>query len=275
MKYSPILILLLLSCSVNGDNNNDRASIFYPIEVIDYVAAPGFYTENKTFSIAENIHKLLGFPKGGGTYGADNSSIVTLGGAGGYIVVKFDPPILNIPNYYDFIVFGNAIWMGGNPETPNMEPGFVEVKESNSNEWYLLLPEENRAHTQRTSVTYKFDGEQPDLVLQTWESTNNYLNKIGYTEVTPTLKKPGNIANKDFYTIPDTPGDLSIDEKSGGGDAFKLEWAVDENLNPVILDKITYIKITTGVYRDGGYTFGGIKYNSETEVDSIIRVKDE
>ncbi len=266
MKLSPIILILFWSCSVNSDYDN-RASIYCPVEVTDYYAAPGFYSESPTFSIKENLDKLLGFPKGGGIYGADNSSIITLGGSGGYIVVKFDPPIENLPDYYDFIVFGNTIWLNADPEFPNKEPGFVEVKQSLEDEWSLLIPEENRLSIIKRTIKYYSD------TLYTWESTNDYISNIGYTEITPTLKKPETINNEDFYTVPDRPGDLKIDEGSGGGDAFKLEWAVDKNLHPVILDQISYVKITTGVYTNGGYTYAGDYYPSETEVDSIIRVK--
>jgi len=265
MRFSPIIFLLLLSCSINEDNN--RTSIYYPVEVTDYYAAPGFYSKNPTFSIEENLNKLLGFPKGGGIYGADNSSIVTLGGPGGYIVVRFDPPIENIPNSYDFIVFGNTIWVGADPNNPNLEPGFVEVKENIEDEWLLLVTPENRDSIVKKKVTYGSNS------INAWESADDYSYRVGFTEVTPTLKKPENIKDEDFYTVPDTPGDLTIDSGSGGGDAFKLEWAVDSKFTPVQLSSISYIKISTGLFPNGGYTYGGTYYQSETEVDAIIRVK--
>lgn len=215
------------------------------------------------------MDKLLGFPIGGGTQAPNNDSIVTLGEAGGYIIVKFDPPIKNslIGNGFDFIVYGNSFWLGNNPETPYMEPAFVEVKSTHDDTWYLLAPEENREIIKRVSIKYNRKdypedqwpaGSQESITLQTWKSSN-YQDKTGFSEVSPTLKKPDSVDNITFYANQDI---------RGGGDPFKLEWAVDQDFQSVELEEISYIKITTGVFisKDS---------QSSSEIDSIIRINHE
>ncbi len=106
--------------------------------------APGQFADNSGFAIESNIQKVLGFPSGGGLYSADNSSVASLGMAGGSVVFEFDPPIENHPENlggYEFIVYGNTFLSGGKP---NMEPGVIRVMadENDNGEaddtWYLI-----------------------------------------------------------------------------------------------------------------------------------------
>lgn len=271
---------ILLSCALLNNSSEDKSlkepielpydkSLYCPMELSDYVQAPGFYSNNEYFSIKNNAQKVLDFPIGGGTTAPNNDSIITLGEAGGYIVVKFDPPIANstIGNAYDFIVYGNTFWIGNDSNSPNMEPGFVEVKSNLDDEWNLLLPEESRSNTTKHKITYSkasYNETQwpteasESITLSSWKS-DEYTNKGGYCEISPTLKKPDNQNAVTFYANPDI---------RGGGDPFKLEWAVDSHFNPVVLTEISYIKITTGIYNNGDL-------KSATEVDAIIRINYE
>lgn len=287
-----ILSILLFSCAVEGEKESKGSFVtpelhyveaqYYPSEVTSYFQAPGQYIDN--YLIANNIEKLLGPPKGGGTYSPDNSSIASLGEAGGNIVVKFEPPILNHPDNiggYDFIVFGNSFWSGG-PSYPQAEPGFIEVmQDTNQNNlpddtWYILMPSDKKQFIEKVNITYS-------ETVRTWKSKAGFNYKIALCEVTPTLKlgdmsgADGNNDNKldntedlpdidpvYFYTTPDTPGDLKIDPGSGGGDAFDISWALDiNNLETVTLAEISWIKITTGKLADG----------ASTEIDAITRVR--
>lgn len=123
------------------------AEDYFPSEVTEHKQAPGQYANDETYGIEGNTDLLLGAPAGAGTQTAGNSSIVSLGMAGGYVVVKFEPPIENHTDNiggYDLIVFGNSIWFGGDPESSWQEPGTIWVmKDENSNgnpddTWYLI-----------------------------------------------------------------------------------------------------------------------------------------
>ncbi|XHC26736.1 hypothetical protein ABWH91_05285 [Phycisphaerales bacterium ac7] len=112
--------------------------------VLDYTPAPGQFVNNPAFNDPSNA---LGAPSGGGTGSPNNASVVTLGAFGGSITLGFDEPIADDPlNPYglDLIVFGNALWTGGDPSRRFAEAGIVEVScDTNGNglpddEWYVI-----------------------------------------------------------------------------------------------------------------------------------------
>ncbi len=121
---------------------------YFPAEVTAYVQAPGQFANDSTYGISGNTGKLTGTPSGGGTTAPDNSSLISPGMAGGSVTVKFEPPIEDHADNiggYDFIVFGNAYWYGGNPSNGCwQEPGVIWVmKDQNGNSdpddtWYLI-----------------------------------------------------------------------------------------------------------------------------------------
>ncbi len=121
------------------------AADYLPAAVIDYRQAPGVSVASSSFHIEGNTDKLLDFPDGGGTVTPDIGSLVSLGMAGGYVTLEFDPPLENYENAADFIVYGNAYYSGGSTKVWQ-EPGTVWVMaDSNVNgqpddTWYLLAP---------------------------------------------------------------------------------------------------------------------------------------
>ena len=112
--------------------------------VLEYTPAPGQFVNNAVFNDAA---KALGPPLGGGTSAPNNESVITLGAFGGSITLGFDAPITDDPlNPYglDLIVFGNALWTGGDPTRRFAEAGIIEVaRDSNGNglpddPWYVI-----------------------------------------------------------------------------------------------------------------------------------------
>ncbi len=71
-----------------------------------------------------------------------------------------------------------------------------------------------------------------------------YAKAFGYAD-----NKPRNL--NATYTIPDNP--YTSEQENSGGDAFDINWAVDENGNYVDLDEIHFVKIHTGVLADAGW----------------------
>ncbi len=53
------------------------------------------------------------------------------------------------------------------------------------------------------------------------------------------------------YTIPDNPYTKEIE--NSGGDAFDINWAIDQNGNYVNLDEIDFIKVQNAMLKDAGY----------------------
>lgn len=275
-----LIFFSVFSCSNNTPNNHgEEPSYYYPVEVVKYYQSSGLNSTSLMYSIKGNQDKILGSPSGGSLSTPDNSSIVTLGEPGGYVIVEFDPPIENHSDNigsYDFIVFGNAFWK----PYSNLEYGVVEVLYENK--WYVLIPEENRGKiTKSESVYNKADfsvdqwvfGDEELVTVPCW-SINSEVDLIGFADITPTLELGNH--SWDYYTIPDTPGDFEIDPESGGGDAFKLEWAVDPGtFEPVVIDKVSQIKISTAKYYNADYSLKGDKrwMIPSTEVDAVVRVK--
>ncbi len=190
-------------------------SEYYPADVLldDSVTAPGLFVNSSTYSVSANSAKLLNFPSGGGTIVPDNSSVVSLGMAGGSVTVRFDPPIENhVDNIggYDFIVFGNAYWYGGNSSKAWQEPGIIWVMKDEDGDgmmndtWYLIPGSHLSSSDSAENITYLADdlaenwwpqGAASPLTLSSVftlpDSLFSYAGEgvisTGYADVTPTL----------------------------------------------------------------------------------------
>ncbi|MGI6073805.1 MAG: PKD-like domain-containing protein [Fermentimonas sp.] len=121
----------------------------YIAKVFDYLPAPGQfvnklpeYKEGDTHEdmVAKVANNLVG----------ENTSMITLGGWGGYVTIGFDHTIVNIKGKMDFTINGNAFGAAANPrpDTPfggSCEPGIIMVAyDKNKNgkpdddEWYEI-----------------------------------------------------------------------------------------------------------------------------------------
>ncbi|MEA3222698.1 MAG: PKD domain-containing protein, partial [Thermodesulfobacteriota bacterium] len=247
----------------------------FATEVIDYSPAPGQFIDNPQFNDPD---RALGPPVGGGLGQGDTTSQVSLGGFGGYIILKFDhwvmdnPENLENPLGLDFIVFGNAF--GG-----WVEPGVVEISDDPKVEedpdqarWYLIpgtameppyeLVEKDYGEPYGVFSAYQIPPEtgyvNPDTGEVNW----------GYADFSPVMALPEGADPAVFYTNPDNPYIIGTDEGSCGGDAFDIAWALDPKTGKSAgLEGFQYIKITTGVdyYSE---TLGEIS----TEVDAVADV---
>jgi len=112
--------------------------------VIAYDPAPGQFVNDPLFN---DPTKALGRPYGGGFSDSGNSSLVSLGGFGGSITLAFDHTVRDDPaNPFglDAIVYGNALYVGGNFNRRWAECGFIEIsRDVNGNglpddPWYLI-----------------------------------------------------------------------------------------------------------------------------------------
>ena len=116
----------------------------FSARVLGFSPAPGQFVNHPDFS---DPGRALGAPSGGGTSTPNNASVVSLGGFGGYIVLGFDHTVVDDPlNPFgmDAIVFGNAYWVGGNPNRHWAECATIEISvDENGNgladdTWYLI-----------------------------------------------------------------------------------------------------------------------------------------
>ncbi|GBC92698.1 hypothetical protein HRbin15_01174 [bacterium HR15] len=201
--------------------------------------APGFNTDPT---------QVLGFPPPGSTPTAPDNSKVFSFGWGGFIEVGFVRPIQNLPSGvdphnpdgYDLIVFGNAFYVGGDPCRVWGEPGYVEVGiDRNGNgvpdsedDWYLLLPPHPDPRDAQGIPRFPLSSE--------WFGSLTICPTpiVGYADITP-------ITNQGHPLVPDDPMVPGIQGLSAGGDAFKLEWAIDwQTGQPVPLAEAHFIRIS-------------------------------
>jgi hypothetical protein len=191
----------------------------------------------------------------------DNSGIVSFGW-GGSITLAFDRAILNDPLHpggYDFIVYGNSFYVGGNEHVSYQGPGYVEVGlDLNDNgvpdpgePFYLLRGRPDPGAPPRFPL--------PDSLFGAIDHRQTMM--LGYADVTPTDGRGDPL-------LPDDPLVDGITPGSAGGDAFDLSWAVDAEGRPVALDHADFIRVTHALNVNHPL-FGP----STTEIDAVSLVR--
>lgn len=139
----PGVVACCLLCAMGPGAGAARGGDFADA-VAAYVPAPGQFINSPQFN---NPARALGAPVGGGTASPENSKLVSLGGFGGSITLRFSVPVEDDPaNPFglDCIVFGNASWVSGNPNRRFAEAGVIEIsRDANGNgapddAWYVV-----------------------------------------------------------------------------------------------------------------------------------------
>ena len=189
--------------------------------------------------------KAVGEPSGGGVITPNNSSLHSIGRPGSYLTLQFNTPVTDDPANpmgLDCIVFSNVVWVGGVPTQKWVEPGLIEISEDvNANgaaddPWYVIPGSRGLAQSigpvGMANPTPKLAGN----VSNPNGSQSEY--DWGYAELTPTQKK-----YLDNYVRPDDPFEVGLTPRSGGGDAFDIAWAVDENGAAAGLTQFHFIRI--------------------------------
>jgi hypothetical protein len=152
-KFALVAALFVVGGCTQLDGGSDGKGEGMPEEtkavVVEYLPAPGQFV-NEGYE-ATTMEEACEYAQGR----LDKGYFVSLGGFGGYIVVRFDKPIRNSCGGYDFGVYSNAF-------DGSSEPGVVWVAQDvNGNgvaddEWYELYGSESDKATsqQNYSITY-------------------------------------------------------------------------------------------------------------------------
>ena len=256
--------------------------------VKEYLVAPSQYTNMGQYG--KFIESTL----------TANGNTTSLGNYGGYVIYKFNTPVMNDPkNPYgvDFRISGNAF----NGALTTQEPGQVWVSQDGEN-WYALAGSEHyeNATDWNYSVTYKNNGtnicdyvdsngaagavsgriaaKYPDNdFYPTVEIPENELTLSGVclaVQREPSTKNgiqtqfgyvdmyPNKIDNIAYNPYIENPTLNGVDGQ------FDISWAVDSNGYPVRLDYVNYIKVQTATFIDGG-AFG----EKSTEVSRVSMIE--
>lgn len=164
LKFALVaLLFFVVGCNQSYEYYEEESEVNTPkpslFEVVEFTPAPGqFINEGYTVSSMDEAC----------TYAQqqlDRGYDLSLGGFGGYIIVKFKAPIVNSGNY-DFVIYGNS-FVGGS------EPGVVWVScDSNKNgvaddEWFELYGSESGKATTKSnySITYS---RTEDAAIISW-----------------------------------------------------------------------------------------------------------
>lgn len=276
-------VLMTIVVSLSNAQNSEKIT-----RVLEYKPAPGQHI-NRLFpsaAMSDTYENALQFAN---NTLVDNKSFLGLGAYGGYVVVGFDHPIVNVAGEYDFKVLGNAF-------TNSSEPGIVMVcQDLNKNgvpdadePWYELTGSEY--HKPETVKNYQVtyyrpdpDGQKSNIAWTDNQGGNGVITHISFAtqgtmyplwvaENTLTFKgtKLNNNATGggNNWQLPaydwgyvDNHANNSTDDKIG----FKIEWAVDDSGNPVHLDYIDFIKVYTGVLQEAGWLG-----ETSTEVAGVV-----
>lgn len=156
MRRKSTATIIVLVAGVCGAFAQDHCAT----AVIDYSPAPGQFVNDNDFN---DPARALGWPAGGDPNVPQNYSLVTLGGFGGTLTLAFDHTVFDDPaNPFglDAVVFGNSVWVQGNPNRKWGECGVIEIsRDANGNgaaddPWYLIpgthiaaTPDQHEIHT--------------------------------------------------------------------------------------------------------------------------------
>lgn len=271
----------------NGEETDPNAPSAFANKVLEYKPAPSQFMNTPTTAYkdgftAEDVRKYaeeqLKDP---------NLCLISLGAYGGYITVGFDHSVPNIPGEYDFKIYGNAYYDAFGTLTGELggssEPGIVLVsKDVNGNglpddEWYELAGSEynSPATIKDYTITYHRPTSPIDAVKWTDNKGNEgfvYRNDF----YTTNSYYPAWIEEDEIVFHGSRLKDNAVDEPREGmpehwvgycyprGYAdnhpnnkeqckFKIDWAVDKNGNPVVLDGVDFVRIYTAVNQSSGW----------------------
>ncbi len=260
--------------------------------VIDY-AATSPVAGYETASVA------LGPPRGLGPSEPfnDDNGVKTLVSLGvptpnrGRLVLRFNTPITNDPLNpmgLDFIVYSNAFWVGGLEQRKFEEPAIIEISNDGVN-WFLIPGSRNFPYTggalplvsESTGDTNLMPGQSQfmagtitnpnTLDGATGEPEEEY--NWGYAELSPTLAP-----YLDNYVRPDDPFAVGMTPRSGGGDAFDIAWAIQQNGAPANLTQFRFIRLSPFISRTLAVGFASpeimavadVAPNVDTDSDGIL-----
>lgn len=219
-------LLAVVSCNQSEEFYEEGNSSHF--EVVEFTPAPGQfinegYTATTMAEACEYAQSRL-----------DNRYYVSLGGFGGYIIVKFKAPVPNSGGY-DFGIYSNAF-------NGSSEPGIVWVScDANGNgvaddEWFELYGSESKKESTyyNYAVTYS---RSEDATMISWRDN---CGDSGIIERNSAHKQdyfPAWVTS-DEYTLSGTrlPHNSEWSESTNKWVLYPFEWGYADNLSAIDID---------------------------------------
>ncbi|WP_282629935.1 PKD-like domain-containing protein [Empedobacter sedimenti] len=246
----------------------------YISQVFDFLPAIGQFT-NKLPAYVDGDTQTEMTAKAGKALVGEKSTVITLGGYGGYVVFGFDHTILNQKDKRDFKVLGNGF-------AGSSEPGIIMVAyDKNKNgkpdedEWYEIAGSEysNPTTIKNYTITYHKPTVEDSNATPEYIKWEDNQGKSGYKAKNTFHKQPyypiwfgqnqlkfsGSLLASNYtekngiwtgkqlaYGYADNAANNSEDSN------IDIDWAVDKNGNPVKLMGIDFIKVYTATNQEAG-----------------------
>lgn len=243
-KFALVATLLMVGgCASfedgNGGGGKEPAPKELEYEVVEFLPAPGQFV-NEGYS-ATTMEEACAYAQSR----IDNRYYISLGGFGGYVVVKFKAPIVSSEGDYDFGIYGNF-------HEGNSEPGIVWVsQDANGNgladdEWFELYGSESEKETTKHnySITYS---RTDDNEIIAWHDSENESGTIERNSFHRQDYYPAWVT-ADEYTLSGTllPDNSEWIEKNQEWVLHAFEWGYADNFSTidVTTDKVNRFRIS-------------------------------
>lgn len=251
--------------------------------VDEYVPAPGqFVNVYPEYSEGDDAEAMAA--KCTEMIAGNNRGMVSLGGFGGYITFHFDHSVANVRGHNDIYIAGNAtasLFEGYGKLGGSAEPGIVMVsRDDNGNglpddKWYELRGSADTDSSASVKfgygITYRYDAMK-DVAWTDNMGGSGYVlrNNVHKQEYYPLWLTGSDLSFKGTL-LPENAVDTDgagrqwvlmfyrygyVDNKPNNDStacSFNIDWAVDENRNPVYLDKIDFVRVYCAANQNCGW----------------------
>lgn len=197
----------------------------YLSKVYDFLPAVGQFTNDlPQYTAGDTKEKMIRKVEESIAGDTKKTSMVSLGGFGGYVTFGFDHTVINVSGRRDLRILGNAFYAAANPNPDasakggSCEPGIVMVAyDKNGNgqpdedEWYEIAGSEY--NNQKTIHNYEITYYKPDPNL------------------TPDPESDSHVTIKDYIYWEDNQGNSGYKEKSMyHTQSYFPEWIDDDRI---------------------------------------------
>ncbi len=249
-KFALVAALLLVGgCASfergdDGDNSQNPKELEY--EVVEFLPAPGQFV-NEGYA-ATTMDEACAYAE----ERLKNGYFVSLGGFGGFIVVKFKTPIVNSKGDYDFGIYGNSF-------SGSSEPGIVWVsQDANENgvaddEWFELYGSESEKETTKHdySITYSRTDNETEIA---WCDNKGESGTIKRNSAHRQDYFPAWVTDNE-YTLSGTllPDNSEWSEKNQEWVLHAFEWGYADNFSTIDLaeDRANRFRISDACLTSG------------------------